>query len=232
MSVGRRSAADGWAKRRIAMAVLLVLVAAAYLSRAWWLEGLGRYLVYEQEPERADAVVVLSGSFPDRILEAVALYSDGWAQHVLLCREPENQAVTRLKRKGVDVLYGYERNRSVAEQLGVPARAVEIVDRSGRSTFGEAGEVLRYAYRRGYRSVLLVTSKLHTRRASLIYRRLAGDSMRIISRPARDDPYDPATWWRNRTMVRRVVIEYEKLLVFLLIDGWRAGPVLAGSPAT
>lgn len=208
-----------------------MLVAAAYLSRAWWLESLGHYLVYEEEPERSDAVVVLSGSFPDRILEAVALYSEGWAPHVLLCREPENRAVTRLKQRGVDVPYGYERNRSVAEQLGVPARAVEIVDRSGKSTFGEAREVLRYAYRRGYRSILLVTSKLHTRRASLIYRRLAGDSIRVISRPARDDPYDPATWWQNRTMVRRVVIEYQKLLVFLLIDRWRTGPVLTGGSA-
>ena len=71
--------------------------------------------------------------------------------------------------------------------------------------------MLDEATRRGYRSILLVTSKYHTRRAAEIYRLLAGDRVKIIVRPARDDDFQSEGWWRDRISTRRVIIEYQKL---------------------
>ena len=210
---------------RLLLAGVALGIAAGYLFRTTLLERAGWYLVEEEAPVSADAIVVLSGSFPDRILEAVALYQDGFAPRIILCRAPPNSAVRRLRALGVRVPWGGERNRAVAEQLGVPPEAITIVDRAGGSTFTEALEILRYVHERGYQSFLLVTSKYHSRRAARIYRYLGGDSLRIISRPARDDGFRPDRWWHDRLSIRRVIIEYQKLLVFLLYDRWLVAPV-------
>jgi uncharacterized SAM-binding protein YcdF (DUF218 family) len=216
---------------RATLAGLLVLAGGAYVARAPLLERAGRFLIAEDAPQQSDAIVVLSGSFPDRILEAVALYRDGYARQVVLCREPENHALNLLRERGVEMQPGYERNRYVAEKLGVPPQAISVVGESAGSTFGEARQVLRYARERGFGSILLVTSKIHTRRAAVIYRHLAGDRIRILTRPARDDSFRPETWWKNRAQVRRVFIEYQKLLVFFLLDRWRTGPLAEGGEA-
>jgi uncharacterized SAM-binding protein YcdF (DUF218 family) len=206
--------------RRIVQGGALALAVLLYLFRQPLLGAAGRFLVVDDTPASADAIVVLSGSFPDRIMEAVALYKDGFAAKLVLCREPENPALDRLEELGVRVPRGSDLNRDVAERLGVPAAAIEVVDRAAPSTFSEARQVLRHARDRGYDSILLVTSKYHTKRAAWIYRYLAGDSTRIISRPAREDDFEPDAWWHDRASTRRVLVEYQKLLVFLLVDRW------------
>jgi uncharacterized SAM-binding protein YcdF (DUF218 family) len=214
---------------RATLVAVLILAAGAYLARAPLLERAGGFLITEDAPQASDAIVVLSGSFPDRILEAVALYREGYAKQIVLCRDPANHALNLLEQRGVKMQPGFERNRYVAESLGVPPEAISVVGESAASTFGEARRVLDDARERGFRSILLVSSKIHTRRAGAIYRHLAGDSVRILTRPARDDSFRPETWWHDRAQVRRVVIEYEKLLVFYLLDRWRTSPLEAES---
>jgi uncharacterized SAM-binding protein YcdF (DUF218 family) len=200
---------------------------AAILFAPMALRAAGRFLIEEQPPERADAIVVLTGSYPDRILEAVALYQEGYATRLILCREPENAGFRKLTQLGVNVPRLFELNRTVAEQLGVPSAAIAVVDRPAGSTYSEAELVLEYVLQHGYHSILLVTSKYHSRRAARIYRHLAAGRVRVIVRPARDDDFQPDRWWRDRASTRRVVIEYQKLLNFLLVDRWRLPPVPA-----
>jgi uncharacterized SAM-binding protein YcdF (DUF218 family) len=198
-----------------AAALIAVLLGPTVLGAA------GRYLVEEDAPRRADAIVVLTGSYPDRILEAVALYKDGYAPRIILCREPENSGFRRLRELGVHVPKLFELNQSVAEQLGVPASAIAVVGRPAGSTYSEAELVLEHVLQHGDRSILLVTSKYHSRRAARIYRHLAAGRVQVIVRPAREDDFQPERWWRDRASTRRVVIEYQKLLTFLLLDRWR-----------
>jgi len=217
-------------KRRWALvAGLAALLVAALATTTPLLRAAGRFLIEEQAPAPADAIVVLTGSFPDRILEAVALYHEGWAPRIILCREPENAGFRRLRALAVRVPRLFELNRSVAEQLRVPAAAVTVLDRPAGSTYSEAEVVLDFARAEGIRSILLVTSKYHSRRAARIYRHLADGQVRVLARPARDDDFDPAAWWRDRASTRRVVIEYQKLLTFLLLDRWRLAPA-PGAP--
>lgn len=197
-------------------ALLLLALAMLPLLRA-----AGHFLIEEEPPRHADAIVVLTGSYPDRILEAVALYKEGWAPRIVLCREPENAGFRRLRELGVSVPRLYELNRAVAEQLGVPAAAISVLERPAGSTYTEAIVLLEEALARGWTSILLVTSKYHTRRAAMIYRFLAAGRVEIIPRPARDDDFQPDGWWRDRASTRRVVIEFQKLLTFQLIDRWR-----------
>jgi uncharacterized SAM-binding protein YcdF (DUF218 family) len=210
-------------RRALAIAVVALLVLAA--AALPLLGAAGRFLVEDDPLDHADAIVVLTGSYPDRILEAVALYREGWAPRIILCREPENAGFRKLQGLGVTVPRLFELNRSVAEQLGVPPDAITVLERPAGSTYSEAEVVLEYILQRGYRSILLVTSKYHSSRAARIYRFLADGRVAIIVRPARDDDFQPDGWWRDRPSTRRVVIEYQKLLTFLLFDRWLLSPV-------
>ncbi len=213
--------------RTFRLLALAAVAAALWLSSAAVLSRVGAFLIVDQAPRAADAIVVLSGSFPDRILEAVDLYDAGRAGEIVLCREPENAGYRALRERGVEVPRIYENNRSVALQLGVPAEAITVLDRAAGSTYSEARVVLRYLLDKQARSLLLVTSKFHTRRAGTIYRHLAGGGLRVITRPTRYGAFDPEHWWKDRMSIRRLLIEYQKLILFHVFDRWKTDPVAA-----
>ena len=221
-------------RRLLAVAVVaLLVVALMWGAAAPLLRAIGAFLVENEPPQHADAIVVLAGGYPDRILEAVALYRDGWAPRILLGREPQNAGFRKLAQLGVQVPKLVEINRTIAEQMGVPADAISIIEQPAGSTYDEAQLVIDAVLRRGERTILLVTSKYHSHRAARIYRFLAGDRVRIVVRAARDDDFDPDAWWRNRVSARRVVFEYQKLIAFQLLDRWRLRvvPTPAVTPA-
>jgi uncharacterized SAM-binding protein YcdF (DUF218 family) len=215
--------------RRLTIGAVLAGVAA--LAAPLVLPATGRFLVAEDPAEPADAIVVLAGSYPDRILEAVELYKQGLAPRVILCREPEIGAFRRVTELGLDVPRPSDINRMIAEQLGVPPAAIEVLERGGDSTYAEAQTVLDVILQRRYRAILLVTSKYHTRRAGEIFRLLAGDQVTITVRPARTDDFQGGRWWHDRVSTRRVIIEYQKWLHFQLLDRWGLSPVATPVPA-
>lgn len=211
------------------LVALVVVLAFLWLVSGPLLAAAGLFLVAGQAPRKADAIVVLSGSVPDRILEAVDLYTDGYAPSIVLCREPENAGYRALRERGATLPRIYELNISVARQLGVPESSITVLDRAAGSTFSEARVVMEYLAKRGARSILLVTSKYHTRRAGMIYRHLAGGAVEVIARPARSDGFDPELWWQDRMSIRRVLIEYQKVLLFYFWDRWKMEPVGAAN---
>lgn len=206
-------------RRKIVVSLVLVGAAATYLHEPI-LRSAGHFLVDESPPQNADAIVVLAGSIPDRVLEAVTLYRDGFAPVVVLSKEPESKAYGVARSMGANVPGPHQINRIIAEQLGVPSAAILETGGNPGSTLTEAAELIRFLNRQGFRKILLVTSKAHTRRAGAIYGHLAGGRMTILLRPSRYDGYDPDSWWRDRTTLRRVAIEYEKLLFFEGVDRW------------
>ena len=209
--------------KRAVFLVLLALigVAIAYAFRESILLRAGTYLVADEPRQRADAIVVLAGSAPDRILEAVDLYQQGLAPRIVLTRGSEDPGIEALRRRGGEMLEQHEQNRAIAVKLGVPEAAVEIVEGGAGGTVTEARVVVAHLLLTKAKSALIVTSKIHTRRAGWIYRGMAGGEIAISTCASRYDPYDAATWWRQRGQTRRVVIEYQKLLVYWLRDSWR-----------
>jgi uncharacterized SAM-binding protein YcdF (DUF218 family) len=208
-------------RRRLLLALaVLVGAGAAYVFREPILFRIGSYLIADGARRPADSIVVLAGSTPDRILEAIDLYQQGLAPRIVLTRGSESPGIEQLRRRGVEMAEPHEQNRSIALQLGVPETAIEIVEGGAGGTVTEAKVVVDRLRQIGTRSALIVTSKIHTRRAGWIYRGIAGDEIDITTCASRYDDYDPATWWRRRGHTRRVVIEYQKLLVYWVRDSW------------
>src|SRR5207302_10792435 len=109
------------AMRRARAALVGFAVALAVVALA----GAGRLLVVADPlPASADAIVVLAGSIPTRVLEAGDLYRSGLAPRVVITRERLLRGDAALRARGVRLPESDELTLAALEQLGVPARAI------------------------------------------------------------------------------------------------------------
>ena len=199
--------------RRIILIVAVVAVAAA----SYTCYHIGSYLYAEDPLERADAICVLAGTRMERQLEAADLYLQGWAQHIVLTEETPDGGIVTLERRGFDFPSNAEIARDIIVRLGVPSTAIEILREIHDSTAHEANSLRRIALARGWKRVIVVTSKFHTRRGGFAIRReLKGSRTDVIMRGSRYDPADPLHWWRTRADVRNAISEAQKLAVYAL----------------
>jgi uncharacterized SAM-binding protein YcdF (DUF218 family) len=205
----------------VVSSVVVLGVVVAYAARRPLLVAAGNFLILRQAPHAADAIVVLSGSLPDRILAAVDLYQGGFAPRIILTREAPLPGIEALRARGGYLPEHHEQNRQIAEQLGVPAAVIDVIPSLATSTFAEAQALVSYLRAENIHSILLVTSNAHSRRAAWIFGFLADGNPRISVWPSPYDPFSATDWWQHRGLVRRLIIEYGKLLTFLLVDRWR-----------
>jgi uncharacterized SAM-binding protein YcdF (DUF218 family) len=197
------------ARRLLQLELILLIVAAACVPFA------GRLLSVEDPLERADAIFVLAGSRAERWLEARDLFKERYAPLILLSAGQPADIV--LARQGVHLPNEAEVARDALTTLGVPADRIDILEGFPDNTADEAKHLRRHAMNRKWRTVIVVTSKLHTRRAALAMRReLDGTSIRIVIRPTRYDDTDPARWWQRRRTIRDVMTELPKLFAYVL----------------
>jgi uncharacterized SAM-binding protein YcdF (DUF218 family) len=183
-----------WATRGLVVVGVLLVVAVA---AAWSVARLGRWLVVEDRLDRAGAIVVLTGGFPFRAIEAASLYAQGWAPEVWVVRTEAPDKEVALARLGLVAISEDVGNRSVLGRLGVPEEAMRMLEGRARNTAEEIQLVAAQVAGRTHDPVILVTSKPHTRRVRSTWARLIGSRPRAVVRAARDDPFDAEHWWRG-----------------------------------
>jgi uncharacterized SAM-binding protein YcdF (DUF218 family) len=202
-----------------------VLLALAVLGETGVLafRRVGHWLVVADPLAHARAIVVLTGDHPFRALEGAALHRGGWAPEVWLQRSSAPARDAALRRLGFEATGEEARNRALLERLGVPAASIRVLAGEVRNTREEVEAVWRELARTGGTSVLLVTSKPHSRRLRATWRAVAGDSPRATVRYARDDPFEPGAWWRSTGDALAVSRE-----VLGLLNLWAGFPVRPG----
>jgi uncharacterized SAM-binding protein YcdF (DUF218 family) len=193
-------------------AVLIVLILAS-------LPFIGLLLVAENPLERADAIFVLAGSRASRWLEARDLINEGYAPLVLVSEGRREDGEDLAIEQGARLPSAGDAARDGLIALGVPASRVVVLVYPGQpdNTWDEAAGLRDYAVPRGWKKVIVVTSKLHTRRAGFAMRKaVAGTDVRILMRATRYDNDNPARWWRRRSTVRSVMHEVPALVAYVL----------------
>jgi uncharacterized SAM-binding protein YcdF (DUF218 family) len=193
-------------------AVLLVALAATLFF------GIGRWLVVQDPLEHADAIVVLSGRLPERAIEAARVFQGGYSDQVWI--SPPISPVDDLKAMNIAYLGEDFYNEKVLMAKGVPADSMRILERPDANTEAEVRQIAQDLRDLKLHSVIIVTSKAHTRRVRTIWRKLVGSDPRLIVRYAEDDPYDGAHWWRHTQDGLDVVRE-----TLGLLNAWAGFPL-------
>ena len=177
----------------------------------------GRMLYHEDAIDKSDVLFVLAGEPARRWLEACDLQREGYAPRIILSAGYRDTAVVALERSGVHIPSEGELAQWALLKLGVPETTVIVMPGFPDNTADEGRLFRNEALEHHWRSVIVVTSRLHTRRAGFAIRReLAGTGIRVLVRASRYDDDNPNVWWTKRRTIRAVLYELPKLIAYSL----------------
>ena len=193
--------------RRLFRAIVPFLLVAAALP---WLPLL--LDATDPLPAQADAMFVFAGDVPARPRCAAELYAKGVAPRVVFGGgriAPELEAVERpMTDAAVDA--------TIAMQAGVPIDATVVLP-EGTSTWEDAGVLRRWAEKEAARSVVAVTSPLHSRRARMtldLVTRATGIRIAVVTC---GEPLSPGSlWWLDERPLVQVSNEALKLGLYVV----------------
>jgi uncharacterized SAM-binding protein YcdF (DUF218 family) len=206
-------------RRLVVLGIFALIVLGLVAYRNSILASIGEYLVTQMPLQKADAILVLGGSVPDRIFEGVNIYKQGYAPIIILTKGPKPEGYDEMLRLGITVPEGHDLNLMVAQRLGVPESDILIINKRADSTFSELHIVYQdFLKKEGIKSVILVTSKSHTTRATKIFKHVTNGEIKVITRPSRYDSFDPTNWWKVRRDLGLTIFEYQKFIHFYVSD--------------
>ena len=179
----------------------------------------GRWLVVEDPLQKAQAIAVLSGGLPVRALEAAKLYREGYAPRVWLTHPAEpgdSMAALGIAYAGEDAY-----NTEILTRHGVPRDAIQVLAPPIRNTADEIVAISDFLPDESGATVIIVTSKAHTRRTRLLWRRSQTRTLkRALVHAASDDPFNPRRWWATTGDALDVVRE-----VLGILNAWAGLPL-------
>lgn len=181
----------------------------------------GQWLVKEELPLHADAMVLLMGNFPERVLQAVDLFNENRARRLIIVEESMG-AYRRLEERGVYIVSKSSQARDASVKLGIPEDKITVLPGDARSTLTEA--VIISAYLRsapGIDTLILISSPPHMRRAAMIFRIALKDldqPVYVGCSPSTYSDFNVERWWRDKEDIQDVLSEYFKTLSFILIE--------------
>ena len=191
---------------------IVCLILLLFLSSGKILEAIGRLLVIDDKPVRSDCIVVLNTGveYYPRLIEAANLFKQGFAKKIAINGDRKTDTLRELERKGFKSSCAwYEDRVSVLEMLGVPRRDILIISaEDAYDSISEARAVGEELMGYEISNIILTTSKYHSRRADHIWKRIYGNSVKILTVSAKSDPYDPKGWWKDGRQIRWVLAEY------------------------
>jgi uncharacterized SAM-binding protein YcdF (DUF218 family) len=196
--------------------LILIILGLVGLWILAWLAA--RLLIVTVPLDRADAIVVLSGSetLNERAVLAADLFNEGVAPLVVLTNDNLRGGWSSAEQRNP---FFYEGAKRELQRRGVPSSGIVLIPEPVDSTRSEAQAVRKFAEQHKLRSLLLVTSGYHSRRALGTFgKEFEGTGMMMglaAVRPGAQTP-SPALWWSKRRGWKMVAGEYFKLVYYSL----------------
>jgi uncharacterized SAM-binding protein YcdF (DUF218 family)/glycosyltransferase involved in cell wall biosynthesis len=223
-AAARTSSTSGWEQRlrniyrltrrrtlQMIVPIAAVFVLAFYTPLPWWMAA---PLRMEHSPHTADAIVVFAGGVgesgkagggvQERVARAVELYHAGHAPAIVF----SSGYVFTLREAEV--------MKAIAVANGVPDHAIVLEERAA-NTHENVVNTNRILAERGWRSILLVSSPYHMRRATMSWRKSA-PSIAVTPTPSASQFYIHGIG-ASLEQIRGLLHEYVAIVVYVL-RGW------------
>ena len=207
---------SGAGRGRILRRVRFIAVLLVVLFLLAW--GAAQSLVVRADLPRADALLVLSGSsnYVERNRWAARLYREGRAPLILLTDDGQRGGWSSSEQRNP---FFVERAAKELKQEGVPAEKIEVLPGIVSSTYEEVVSLRAFAASHGLRSILVVTSAYHSRRALWTLRRVFEGSdieVGVDAPPTGGESPAPTIWWAKPSGWQMVAGEYPKMIYYRL----------------
>jgi uncharacterized SAM-binding protein YcdF (DUF218 family) len=188
----------------LGLAGLLLVVSVITLLRS-----LGSFLIVSDNPQKTEAVAVLSGGDISRIKEGARVLRELKGDYFI---------ITETGYQLPEIGYSNTLNQKLeAHDLGVPSTAMLVTEQQVRSTLDEAKAVRQLAEAHGIKSVVVVTEPYHSYRTKLIFSDVfKGSEIKLAVQPVRGHWFRSETWFLSPKNWQLVVNEYFKLAGYLM----------------
>jgi len=187
----------------VALLFLALLCLAIYLTRHPLMRLAAESLIVEDPLQKSDAIIVLSDDnfYADRATRAAELYRQNLAATVVA------SGIRLRPYAGISELMLHD-----LVERGVPKEHIVVFAQNADDTREEAAALSQLLAERNWKSVIIVTSNYHTRRARFIFRKVFPPDIRIETASARDADFDPSNWYEHRRAVKRFAHEVAGLI--------------------
>jgi len=208
-------------RRNITLLMLFFLLSIFFLIffAAPIFTCIGKFIVVDEIPTEADAIVVLytGVDYYPRLIEAARLYREDFAKTIIINGNRKTDVLRRIEKKGFRPSCHWARDHiQILELYGVPeAEIVAVSAEDAFDTISEARAVGKAIIDKNIRSIILTTSKFHTRRAKHIWQTAFQGQIAVTIVAAKSDPYQPSGWWKEGRQIRWVMAEYGAWVYYL-----------------
>ena len=208
-----------WPRRApilVAVALAATTIVVVPSVREPVLRAAGWALVVNGPVAPADIIVLSLDSGGAGALEAADLVQSGIATRVAVFTDPPSGEDHEFIRRGLPYEDAAARQIRQLRWLGVTD--VVQIPRTDVGTEGEAQVLPPWCDQHRLRSIVLVTTRDHSRRLRRVLDRvMKGHSTRVMIQPSRYSSFDPDQWWKTRNGVRTEIVELQKLVLEVVL---------------
>ena len=135
---------------------------------------------YKAENNRADAIVVLTGGL-GRVSKGFELFAGGKALHLILAGVAKDATLESI----------FFQKDLVHDKVNI------ILEKGSTSTYENAVEIKKIIEAKSIKSIILITSFYHMKRASYTFSRVLPGETRLYIYPVATPNFDEKMWWRG-----------------------------------
>jgi hypothetical protein len=200
----------------IVLAVVAAAIVAARSVQEPVLRAAGWALVVNEPLAPADIIVISLDAGGAGALQAADLVQGGIASRVAVFTDPPSGEDFEFIRRGLPYEDASARQIRQLRSLGVTD--IVQIPRTEAGTEGEGQVLPPWCDQHEFRSIVFVVARDHSRRIRRVLDRvMKGHPTRITVQPARHSDFDPDRWLETRNGIRTEIIEFQKLLLDVVL---------------
>lgn len=182
------------------LSITLFLLAALLFSQ--FVKGLNEAA---DSVSSVDAIVVLTGGV-GRVEEGLRLFSEGKGSHLIISGVEGTSSLGSIF-PGKDLKNTVDTGKIV-------------LDVKSRNTIDNALNVKKILEKKGFKSIILVTSNYHMERAYTMFSKSLSKDVRLYRHPVRSPNFKDEEWWGSLKSLKIMTSEFYKYLWFHIWQRW------------